>query len=226
MGDDSSGSRSFVGFLLVVIGIWLLLARLDIVDIGEPWNWIPSFFILLILWQMVRAGFRNVIGPLILIAIAVVIQIAIVGDEYGIEFDALWPLAIILAGVTVIVRGRWWGGRRSVTDGDLDILAVFCGSEDRITTSSFKGGRVTAVFGGAEIDLTHAGVDDPPATIDVTVLFGACELTVPSDWAVERRVFALFAGSSDKRRSVPDRTSEPQLVITGVVLFGGLEIKN
>jgi hypothetical protein len=233
MGNNNSGARNFFGFVLIAVGVWFLLEQLDVLDLGGPWRWAPSFFILFILWHMVRSGFRNLVGPLIMIGIALLIQLSIVADEYNLDFDryagALWPAIIILIGLAVVFRGR--GGRgpgraRSVGGDDLDILTVFGGSEERINSAEFKGGRVTSVFGGAEIDLRGSTVAARPATIDVTVLFGAAEITVPEDWSVEREVFAIFGGSADKRRTPGDSSAEPDLVITGIVLFGGLEIKD
>ena len=226
MRSEFSGARAFFGFILIAIGVWFLLDQTGLLDIGGPWRWIPSFFILFILWHLAQTGFRNLIGPLVLMAVALLVQVAIVGDEYNLDFDALWPAIIILAGIAVVFRGRSWGLRRSMASGDLDILAIFGGSEERLGTTSFNGGRVTVAFGGAEIDLRDARVGESPAVIDMTVAFGGCEITVPSDWAVDRRVFALFGGTSDKRRRTPATEGGPELVITGVVLFGGLEIKD
>ena len=104
---------------------------------------------------------------------------------------------------------------------------MFGGVSRRVTASSFRGGQVTAIFGGAEIDLRGTTVDDRPATLEVTVLFGGVELEVPRGWRVDLDATVLFAGSEDERKSAASETEgPPDLVVTGFVLFGAIEIKD
>jgi hypothetical protein len=227
MCGESSGSRSLLGFLLVFVGVWFLLERLEVMNLGGPWPWIPSFFIVFVLWQMGRADFRNPLGPLILVALAALVQLAIIGDRYDLKFEAFWPAVIILLGLGVMLRGRWWGGRRTRPAGeDLDVLAVFGNSEERVAGADFKGGRVTAIIGAVRIDLRDATIGDQPATVDLAVTIGNCSLIVPDHWIVDRHATTVFGGNSDKRWAAPSDPDGPRLVVTGIVLFGELGIKS
>ena len=212
---------------MIVVGVWFLLEQLDVIDLGGPWPWIPSFFIVFVFWHMVRARFRNLLGPLVLVGVAALVQLAIVGDEYDLEFDAFWPVVIILIGLALLSRGRWGSGRRPrpASDG-LDVLAVFSSSDERISGSGFKGGRVTSIFGAAKIDFLDATIEDRPAEIDLAVTFGSCSLVVPEDWIVDRHATVVFGGNRDKRSPAPAASGEPHLIVTGIVLFGELEIKS
>ena len=96
------------------------------------------------------------------------------------------------------------------------------------------GGQATAFVGGVELDLRDAAVMERPATIDVTVVMGGAEIRVPPEWTVRLDALAIMGGASDSRKkkgAVADRTSDlvpddsPHLVITGLVLMGGVEIK-
>jgi len=43
--NSIGSSRMFMGLVVILVGAWLLLDRLDIIYLGSPWRWIPSFFI-------------------------------------------------------------------------------------------------------------------------------------------------------------------------------------
>ncbi len=223
----------------MVLGVLLLLDSLDVAGFGNVLQWIPSLFIVLGIWRLVSNGFRRVVGPLFLIAIAAGVQLLVLDVISGDSLWDLWPLLIILSGVSVLV-GRASGKRRAEgqrraraasrpteSEGRLDLTAVFGGVSRRVTASSFRGGQVTAIFGGAEIDLRGTTVDDRPATLEVTVLFGGVELEVPRGWRVDLDATVLFAGSEDERKSAASETEgPPDLVVTGFVLFGAIEIKD
>ena len=84
-------------------------------------------------------------------------------------------------------------------------MAVFGGIERRVTSQDFQGGHINAIFGGVEI-------------------------RVPETWQVAFRGTPIFGGIADKTRV--GRTTDPSdrrrkvLVLTGTVIFGGVEIKN
>ena len=186
-------------------------------------------------------GFRRLVGPLFLITIAAAVQLLVLDVISGDTLGNLWLLLVIMVGVSLLVgraRGRRLPGVRRrarpiahVTGGEtedrLDLTSVFSGVSRRVTAPSFRGGQVTAVFGGAEIDLRGATVEDRPATLDVTVVFGAVELKVPRGWRVDIDATVLLAESEDERKdAAPGAEGPPDLVVTGLVLFGAIEIKD
>jgi hypothetical protein len=127
---------------------------------------VPSLFILLGLWALYRSDFRNVTGPLILILIAGTVQLLALGLITGEVIASWWPALIVLFGLSVIF-GHWRRTRRvpSVTTDDFDLIGIFGGSEQRVASTSFRGGTATAVFGGVEVDLRDVEVGDPPAVV-------------------------------------------------------------
>jgi hypothetical protein len=53
---------------------------------------------------------------------------------------------------------------------------------------------------------------------------GGVEVRVPEDWTVETRGMAVLGGFEDKtRRPLDDRR---KLVVTGLAVLGGVEVKN
>jgi len=102
---------------------------------------------------------------------------------------------------------------------------VWAGIERKVSSLDFRGGDVTAIMGGAEIDLRPARMPAGRAVVDVTVMWGGVDLYVPEDWQVTVEALPLMAGIEDGTRA-PAGEVRGHLVVRGVVLMGGVEIKN
>ncbi|MDF2159058.1 DUF5668 domain-containing protein [Algoriphagus sp. CAU 1675] len=108
----------------------------------------------------------------------------------------------------------------------LNIDAIFSGVNKRVLSKNFQGGKLTAAFGGVDLDLTQADFKGL-VTLQVDVIFGGMKIIVPPHWDVRTEVSNIAAGVEDKRiyrqsEVDPDKV----LVLRGTVLFGGLEIKS
>jgi hypothetical protein len=104
--------------------------------------------------------------------------------------------------------------------------AILSGFKNRVMSRSFKGGELTAIFGGFELDLRQAVMDGNSARVDLFVLFGGGEIRVPEGWDVVVQASAIAAGIDNKAAMLPvEGENRPKLVITGILLFGGAEIK-
>ncbi|MDA3817072.1 MAG: LiaF-related protein [Prolixibacteraceae bacterium] len=109
-----------------------------------------------------------------------------------------------------------------------DEFVVFGGREISVVSSNFKGGRSTAIFGGAEIDLRKSEIAHNGCTIEVTTMFGGHVIKVPNDWTVLNKVTTIFGGYSDLRVKDPSYSPNPAktIVLSGVCIFGGTEVRN
>jgi hypothetical protein len=87
----------------------------------------------------------------------------------------------------------------------------------------FRGAQLTAIMGGIELDLRGARVEDV-AVIDALAFWGGIEIFVPDDWAVVNQGHALMGGFDDSTRH-PDPGERPRLIVRGLALMGGVEIK-
>ncbi len=122
---------------------------------------------------------------------------------------------------------RWSPGQGAAhSEPQFDINARFSGVSRRITSKAYRGGRASASFGGVELDLRDAIVQDPPAVVTVRAFFGGVELRVPSDWNVILDVSAMFGGTSDERERPSFIDDQPKLVIRGSAMFGGVTVKD
>jgi len=155
--------------------------------------------------------------------------------EYSFTFwQIFWPSVLIFAGLMIIFRHRVdqpdWVRKGDISDDSIiDEMAIFGGGDRVVTSQTFKGGKVTTVFGGLNFNMLKAKMAPGENHIDVFCLFGGMKLVVPENWNVKIRVMSLFGGFSDKHRYKSadlNAEGESQLVITGTVIFGGGEIKS
>lgn len=122
-------------------------------------------------------------------------------------------------------------GTFTFSNGDhdyIDEVAIFGGGKKIITSENFKGGKVTCIFGGMELILTQSKLADGIVELEVFAMFGGWTLIVPPTWQIKSEVVAVFGGISDKRMIGPEhvRDNTQQLVVKGLAMFGGGEIKS
>jgi predicted membrane protein len=230
MANTLSG-RLVTGGLIVLIGVLLLLSTTGVAATDTLFDWLPLVFVLLGVWALVRSDFRNLTGPVMVVAIAgtfLLRNLGVVSDE---TIGTWWPLFVVLFGLLVLFTRSRRRTRLRMTgldaEGELTAIGIFGGSDRRLSTDRFTGAELLAVFGGVELDLRDVSVPSPPAVVETVTLFGGTEIRVPDDWVVELDVLALFGAAEDDRprQRREDRTrTDPDLIVTGVVLFGGVEV--
>jgi hypothetical protein len=214
-----------VGGLVILVGIVLLLDTTGLYDTRPLFDYIPSLFVLLGLYALWRGGLRNFFGPLVVIVLAVAWQLAAL--DY-VAYDRLWdfwPLFLVLFGLS-LVFSHVRGGSNEVAKDSLTSFVVFGGTGKRSTSKSFTGGDLTALFGGTELDLRDAAIDDPPAHLNVIAMFGGVEVTVPREWNVQLDVLPILGGASDERPRRESEHDEVDLVVSGFAAFGGVSIED
>ncbi len=227
--------RIIIGIVFLTLGALLFADRLDII----PFAWNKYIFT----WQSLLIGIGLIslaknesrTTGIVLIAIGGFFLTAkILGFHYPIRYF-FWPTVFVALGLIMIfqqggrVRNSKMGFTRGTTDMDIiDDVAIFGGSEQKITSKNFKGGKISNIFGGSTFDLSDAELAPGRNVLDMFCLFGGSKIIVPAGWRVKIEVTAIFGGYNDKRRMPPktDEVVERELVIRGVVIFGGGEIKS
>jgi predicted membrane protein len=138
----------------------------------------------------------------------------------------IFPIALILAGCWFIFNSMI-GYHKVVNQDKFNYFVLFSGLETRNQTQNFSGGSITALFGGAEIDLRGASLAQRGAELELTAVFGGVEVSVPQDWHVQVTGMPLFGGWENRSRYIrTGDTDGPLLRIHCIALFGGIEIKN
>ncbi|WP_418283050.1 LiaF transmembrane domain-containing protein [Halorubrum sp. DTA98] len=223
--------RLTTGTVIVLIGIILLLSTTGFVEMWSVWGWIAALFVLVGVWALIRSEFRNLVGPIMIIAIAGAFFLRNVGLLPDGVIGTWWPLFVVLFGLLIMInrsRRRQRIRLEGHGAGEVTSVAVFGSDERRPVTERFTGGELVAVFGDARLDLSDAGVKGGPAIVETIAVFGSAEIRVPEGWDVRLETLSVFGETSDRRRGGDkrDSTDDPELIVTGIALFGDIEIRD
>lgn len=213
--------RLFFGLLIVAVGTVLLLDNAGVLDAGEIFGtWWPAVLVLAGILTF-AANPRH--WPVALIITGIGVAFLLSNLDIVDIGSIVIPAVIILVGLLVIF-GRGLGSPTEAGDR-VNSFNVFSGSEIASHSKQFQGGSISAVFGGAEVDLRDT-VPAPDAALDVFAAFGGVEVTVPEGWNVVTRGLPLFGGIDNATAKEAVTADAPTLAVNATVLFGGLEIKH
>lgn len=224
--------------LLIVAGGLLLLDTFDLLDFSIRHYILNWKTLLIAIGVIIVASSENRITGYILIGLGLMFWLPSIGGYYVSLHQVFWPLVLIAVGMVILTRRGVHGRMRRLQrysvnkDGTLnndylDDVAIFGGGTKRYSSQNLKGGNITAIFGGSEIDLTATKMSAEGTVVDVFTMFGGTKFIVPGNWQVKSEAVSLFGGLTDKRHIKPsDNVTDKVFLIKGLVLFGGIEIKN
>jgi len=235
MKNQKSG-KTFLGFLLIVLGGVFLLQQ---TDVSLPFE-IPSFLfkwpmILILLGLFFFFTRENRTTGLILLFIGLFF---LAPHVFSIQLSDVItyaiPVFLIIAGLVVLFPRTLGGIKKkeewvNKTEGKTVIAThVFSGGKTVIQSEEFAGGEVVCIFGSADI-IFHENTKVPEsAFLEISCIFGGCNVFIPEDWTVITDTSTIFAGVEDQRyRSGRADKADPSKVlhIKGSLIFSGLEIK-
>ncbi len=213
------------GVVFIVVGTLLLFEKLGYIPNGFAIHFWPMIFIVIGLVKVTCSGGR--VTGAVLIGLGVMLQLNEVGI-FHVNFWDMWPLLLIIAGGAMLWQ-TVVKEKPAVSDNPhFDSLYVFGGGERQVNTKNFTGGRLFAVFGGYKIDFRHADMEGDRAVLEASAVFGGGEIIVPEHWLVSLQGAGIFGAYEDKTRHFQPDASKPTktLVIKGVAIFGGIEVKS
>ena len=233
MENRNSRKSIIVGFVVLVAGLALLLNNLGI------YNYELKRYILR--WEMIPIAMGLIFilshdhkGPgIVFLAIGTTLYVRNFFDLNINFWQIFWAAMLILIGIMIIFRNKIDTSRcekKNLSSDDvIDEINVFGGGDRTITSQNFQGGRIFAVFGGSNFNLSRSKLAPGKNYIEVLAIFGGMKLIVPEDWKVKINAISIFGGFSDKHRMIPSSSvsdSDNELIIKGFVIFGGGEIKS
>lgn len=222
-----SAGQALAGLLLLTAGALLFAENLDFIDARRYWRYWPVLPLAIGLLKLVSGDSRGDRAFGVVLTAFGGAQLAKVLGYWSPGPADIVALVLMAVGGYFIVRGLFGRPAPDVGPDASDTIsgfAVLAGFERSNNSQNFRGGDLTAVMGGCEIDLRHASMR-APAALDVFAMWGGIEVRVPEDWTVEMRGMPLLAGFVDKTRA-PAVATEKRLIVRGVALMGGVEIKN
>lgn len=236
MNSQKYSGRIFMGAILVILGALLLLDNLNIMPIDLPGYVFSWKMLLVVIGAFILINSEHKMPGVILIFIG---GVFLLPEIFNVDYHnifSFWPLLLVFMGLSLLFkkkaghcppRSRF--ERAAPADvNTLDEVVIFGGTEKRITSDNFRGGKITAVFGGAELDLRSCKLAEGQNVLEITAMFGGVTMVAPPEWTVIIDITPVFGGVSDERVQHPSiiKDVSKELHIKGFLLFGGVEIKN
>jgi hypothetical protein len=218
------------GLVVMAVGLLLTLDNLGIVEARSFWRYWPVILIALGLARMREGVARN--GRPAGLGLVVVGTVLLLLELGLLRFRIIWPLVLLGIGASMVWRALRrpvsvnadQGGTGAAGDDRLSAFALWSGIRRATSDPDFRRGEATAIMGGCEINLTNASMKGDEAVFDTFALMGGIEIRVPEEWAVENRGAAFLGGFEDRSRRPLD--PRKRLIITGLAIMGGVEVKN
>lgn len=235
---NSTAAQVVIGFAVIALGLLFLLDNLGVFELSFTIQFWPAILIVagaLKLMQTQTSGGKLAGGLLILGGVLLTLKgLGLI----HISRQMLVPLLMIVAGGVVVYRslaGKKTPVRHGVSlekdatgpavseDSLLNATAILGSFERRVSSQDFRGGEVTAMMGGCELDLRQASIQDE-AVLTVFAMCGGIEIKVPPDWTVSLHGTPIL-GAFVEKTAVPPNNAK-RLIIKGCVILGGLEVRN
>ena len=220
--------QALFGLLVLLFGVALLLDNLDVMQAGEILRYWPALLILFGLVKALEPGPSG--GKVFGVVVAFIGLILLLGnlDVFYVHLWDLWPLIIVIVGISMIWRvlgattmTQSGGGVETFVSG----TAIMGGWKRAVASPDFAGGQLSAIMGGCELDLRGCTMKGEEAVIDIFAFWGGVEMRVPQGWRVVTKATPILGGIEDKTKS-PEDSGAKRLVVHGTVIMGGAEIKN
>ena len=209
----------FWGIVLIVVGILFL---------GRNMNWwnFSIFFrgwwtLFLIVPSIISLVRKESMGTSFLILVLGVLML--LASQNVIEWSTIWkvflPIIIMVVGLLIIFGNRKAKEKR-VRANAKEYVAIFSGVDEVINKieNDFK---MTAVFGGIELDMRDVTLDSD-LVIDCFTLFGGIDIRLPKDVKVEVNGLPIFGGVENKYRNNDE--AKVTIYINHTTIFGGVDL--
>jgi len=224
--------RLLFGMVLLTLGVLFTLDNLNILDSEKIIRWWPAIFLLVGLAKLFGIGTSRHLVWGVMFSVFGFLLLGDALDQWDFQFWNFWPLILIFVGGSLLTRGLSRkrpgvsaDGTPDNLDSELRSFAFMSGVTRKIMASEFRGGELSAVMGGVELDLrgAHLGPGGV-AVLEVFVWWGGIDMRVPEGWRVSNEGIAIMGGVEDSTKIPPD--GKNTLVIRGLVVMGGVDIKN
>ncbi|WLV24563.1 DUF5668 domain-containing protein [Aciduricibacillus chroicocephali] len=215
--------RFLTGTILVLLGVGFLLQQAHVWDFSDILsNCWPLILVIVGIAQLFNRNSTSLFSGFIFIVAGILFFINNLIDIN--LYLYFWPLILIIAGVSFFFS-RGTHRAKPISDDATNSFSIFGGQNIQVTSSDYEGGQVTAIFGGAEIDLRDAVISEQGAVLELNAVFGGVKIYVPENAKVQVSGLPIFGGCENKTRKRAI-TDAPLLKINYAAVFGGVEIRD
>jgi hypothetical protein len=214
-------NRTSLGLVLIIIGLVLTLDSAGILRTDGLGRWWPLLLIGvgIVKVRQNREDGQRAAGVAFLMLGGLFLFTSVLSVR------SAWPLLMVAFGAFLLWQGAEGPAAETMKVSDSPYLSemVLIGVVKRgYRPLDFRGGSVTAVIGGVELDLRKANLTST-AYLDVVAFWGGIEIKVPEGWTVDARVVPLM-GAFENKVDSPATPGGPRLVVRGHAIMGAVVI--
>jgi len=214
-------NRTSLGLVLIIIGLVLTLDSAGILRTDGLGRWWPLLLIGvgIVKVRQNREDGQRAAGVAFLMLGGLFLFTSVLSVR------SAWPLLMVAFGAFLLWQGAEGPATETMKVSDSPYLSemVLIGVVKRgYRPLDFRGGSVTAVIGGVELDLRKANLTST-AYLDVVAFWGGIEIKVPEGWTVDARVVPLM-GAFENKVDSPATPGGPRLVVRGHAIMGAVVI--
>lgn len=222
--------RSVVGLCLILVAFLIFFDHLGINLIGKILgNWPLALVIIgvAMLCGPNKSDDRTI--PYILIALGIFFFLGQYRFFRRLDLDELiLPLVLLGIGIYILKPHLIKQGGSTDLENKIEIFSVLGGGEFNTRSDNLSSGHVICILGGAEVDIRDADMEGDHMSISVLAFMGGIDIKVPLHWQVSVKAVPLLGGVSNKTSCMAEKLQMPKktLVITGLALMGGIDVRN
>ena len=216
------------GIVFIALGIIWGVNALGIADINIFFSgWWTLFLIVPSAIGLFKNG--NKIANAIVLFVGVVLLLSAQGViEFAVVRKMILPLILVMIGLGIIfgnlLNEKFNKKIKELNkDGLPNYTATFSGRKDVFQNEVFEGASVDAIFGGVELDLRNAQIQQD-RVINASAVFGGIEIFLPSGVNVKVKSTPIFGGV-DNKINYTKGENIPTIYVNAFSLFGGVEIR-
>lgn len=248
--NNSLKPRNVIGIALILAAVALFLNNIGFGFIGAIFSQWPLALIIIGVVLLIgphseknKAGSYNFL-PYFLIGVGVLILL-IKYRIFNFSIGALIvPLILLFVGFKILrssIHSRATihppvdEGENTTADNatpnnreKIDLFCVLSGGDYSTRSQNLGNGNVTCLMGGADIDIRDADTQEQQLELNVFAVMGGIVLKIPAHWQVTMNVVPLLGGITNKTTCLAEKMNLPrkQLLITGTVFMGGIDVRN
>lgn len=222
--------RKFIGLVLVIFGALVLADTLQVFGEGVSlWNYMwPTVLILIGLSGLIRRGSFRIISVFL-----IVVGGFYLAQNLGIEWFVgkelhLFAVLLVLVGIQLLLFSGWTKISRhaheftNVSKNKKDFSALMGGLDEKVISDDFKGCSISAIMGGAEVDLTEVKINQD-VTVECTAVMGAVEVALPRNVRIVVNGTPVMGGYENTNPGDP--AAQFTVYVQYTAVMGAVEIR-
>ena len=169
--------RNVLAFILILIGSVILLNLfVDGFTLGAVFSTYWPVILILIGGMTLLRTHSVPFGSLILLLVGAYFLLRNLGQLPDNATGIFWAVALIVAGLWIIVSRKVVKGKTSIDEEQTSYFALMSGTDTRNISQNYKGGSAFAMMGGVDLDLRDAQLSEKGAYLDCTAIMGGIEI--------------------------------------------------